>query len=186
MKIILACCLFLSTLLLNAQNITQTLRGKAVDAISKMEVPGVQIVIYKDSLKLSALQTDTNGFYRATNIPVGRVTVYANSLGYKPLFFKIDILSGKEFILNLEMEELAIKINEIIVTATRKGEVRNEMAFVSAKTFTVEETNRYAGSRSDPARMASNFAGVQARMTPGMILLLGETLLWACFGGWME
>ncbi|HET7819561.1 MAG TPA: TonB-dependent receptor, partial [Bacteroidia bacterium] len=161
MKIIIASCFFLSTLLLNAQNITQTIRGRAVDAISKMEVPGVQIAIYKDSLKINSAQTDTNGFYRATNIPVGRVTVYANSLGYKPLFFKIDMLSGKEFILNLEMEELAIKINEVIITATRKGEVRNEMASVSAKTFTVEETNRYAGSRSDPARMASNFAGVQ-------------------------
>ena len=37
----------------------------------------------------------------------------------------------------------------------------NEMATVSARAFTVEETDRYAGSRGDPARMASNFAGVQ-------------------------
>jgi hypothetical protein len=37
----------------------------------------------------------------------------------------------------------------------------NEMATVSARAFTIEETDRYAGSRGDPARMASNFAGVQ-------------------------
>lgn len=161
MKIIVYCCLLFSSILINAQNITQTLRGKAVDAISKMEVPGVQIVIYKDSLKINSAQTDTNGFYRITDIPIGRIILKSSSLGYKPVFLKVDIISGKEFILNFEMEELAVKMNEIIVTATRKGEVRNEMAFVSAKTFTVEETNRYAGSRSDPARMASNFAGVQ-------------------------
>ena len=47
------------------------------------------------------------------------------------------------------------------VTATQDGEVMNEMATVSARAFTVEETDRYAGSRGDPARMASNFAGVQ-------------------------
>ena len=35
------------------------------------------------------------------------------------------------------------------------------MAFVSARTFSVEESGRYAGSRGDPARMASNYAGVQ-------------------------
>lgn len=35
------------------------------------------------------------------------------------------------------------------------------MAVVSVRTFSVEETDRYAGSRGDPARMASNFAGVQ-------------------------
>jgi hypothetical protein len=37
----------------------------------------------------------------------------------------------------------------------------NEMAIVSTVTFDVQETERYAGSRGDPARMASNFAGVQ-------------------------
>jgi hypothetical protein len=35
------------------------------------------------------------------------------------------------------------------------------MATVSAREFTVDETMRYAGSRGDPARTASNFAGVQ-------------------------
>jgi hypothetical protein len=34
------------------------------------------------------------------------------------------------------------------------------MAVLSAQQFSVEETNRYPGSRMDPARMASNFAGV--------------------------
>lgn len=29
------------------------------------------------------------------------------------------------------------------------------------KSFSIEETERYAGSRQDPARMAQNFAGVQ-------------------------
>lgn len=35
------------------------------------------------------------------------------------------------------------------------------MTSVSTRTFDVLETERYAGSRQDPARMASNFAGVQ-------------------------
>ena len=35
------------------------------------------------------------------------------------------------------------------------------MATVSSRTFTVDETRRYAGSRGDVARMASNYAGVQ-------------------------
>src|SRR5690606_28038701 len=36
----------------------------------------------------------------------------------------------------------------------------NDMALVSSKTVTVEETGRYAGSLNDPARMVSAFAGV--------------------------
>lgn len=34
------------------------------------------------------------------------------------------------------------------------------MATVSARSFTIEETSRYAGSIGDPSRMASNYAGV--------------------------
>src|SRR5262249_898328 len=36
----------------------------------------------------------------------------------------------------------------------------NEFAAVSARSFSVEETRRYAASISDPARMSMNFAGV--------------------------
>lgn len=59
------------------------------------------------------------------------------------------------------MEETATEVEGVEIVAVKRGEVNNEMALVSAKTFNVEETQRYAGSRNDPARMASNFAGVQ-------------------------
>ncbi|MEA3446159.1 MAG: TonB-dependent receptor, partial [Bacteroidota bacterium] len=42
----------------------------------------------------------------------------------------------------------------------RKDIAINKMATVSARSFTVEETERYAGSLGDPSRMVSNYAGV--------------------------
>ena len=57
------------------------------------------------------------------------------------------------------MEEAVLTMGE--VTITHKRDHINDMALVSTKTFDVQETERYAGSRSDPARMASNFAGTQ-------------------------
>jgi hypothetical protein len=42
----------------------------------------------------------------------------------------------------------------------RKDQAINEMAVVSARSFTIDETERYAGSLGDPSRMAANFAGV--------------------------
>lgn len=144
-----------------AQHLTQTVRGRITDALSKSELPGVQLTAYSDSGKISVTQTDANGMFRMENIPVGRITIQASFPGYSQRILKIEITSAKEVILNIEMEETAVKINEVEIVASKKGEVRNEMAPVSARTFSVEETNRYAGSRSDPARMASNFAGVQ-------------------------
>jgi len=161
MKIALASLFCFFTTFIFSQNLTQTIRGRVVDATSKAELPGVQVVLYKDSSKIAGVQTDVNGKYRLENVPIGRVILQANFVGFLPASFKLEVTSAKEIILNFQMEESAVKMNEVVVTATKKGEVRNEMATVSARTFSVEETNRYAGSRSDPARMASNFAGVQ-------------------------
>src|SRR5690606_8202793 len=73
----------------------------------------------------------------------------------------IVIISGKELVLTVEMEESAEEMEEFVVEGNSRGEAGNEMATISARRFSVDETNRYAGSRGDPARMASNYAGVQ-------------------------
>jgi hypothetical protein len=49
----------------------------------------------------------------------------------------------------------------VVIVVKKKGEVNNDMSTVSSTSFSVEETNRFAGSRGDPARMMSNYAGAQ-------------------------
>ncbi len=73
----------------------------------------------------------------------------------------IEVTSAKEVILNVELQLSALDVEEVVISASRNGEVSNEMATVSAREFSVVETNLYAGSRGEPARMASNYAGVQ-------------------------
>ena len=48
----------------------------------------------------------------------------------------------------------------MVTAESEKGKPNNELAFISARSFTVEETKRYAASINDPARMALSFAGV--------------------------
>src|ERR1035437_4734278 len=145
-----------------SQELTQTIRGKVLDKDGKSEIPGVSILLFDDSLKISGAVTDANGNFRMENIPVGRYSLHATFLGYQSHSIpNLMVSSAKEVILNFEMEESVVKVKEVEITASQKGEVRNEMATVSARTCSPEETNRYAGSRTDPARMASNFAGVQ-------------------------
>ncbi len=52
--------------------------------------------------------------------------------------------------------------NAVTVTAgrTRKGMAANEFAGSSARSFSMDDVTRYAGGRNDPAKLASNFAGV--------------------------
>src|SRR5690606_16577783 len=107
--------------------------------------------------------TDENGFYSLQKVKVGRHILEFSYIGYDPVRLNnVEVSSAKEVILDIEMEEKAILGKEVVITDKKNnGDPGNEMATVSARSFTVEETDRFAGSRGDPSRMASNFAGVQ-------------------------
>ena len=163
MRNFLLICLLLSTISLTAQSPGQTVRGTITDAASKYPLIGATVLLYADSTMLGGATTDEQGDYRITNAPVGRVTLRFTYVGYEDITMSnVIVTGGKEVIINVELEEGAEALDAVVVTAkSDKGEVNNEMAINSVRTFSVEETDRYAGSRGDPARMASNFAGVQ-------------------------
>jgi len=148
--------------LLDAQTAVQTVRGQVIDKESKASLPGAAVMLFYDSTFIQGTATDADGNFRLDDVLVGRITLRITYVGYNDvLMTSIVLTAGKELIIVAEMEESAELLEEVKVIATQKGEAINEMAIVSAKQFSVEETERYAGSRGDPARMASNFAGVQ-------------------------
>lgn len=137
----------------------QVIRGKITDNQSQQELIGASISLYKDSSIVSQTTSDVNGNYRMDQVPIGIYRLKVTYVSYVPQIVpKVIVNSAKEVILNLEMEEEIASISEVTVTTDRR-EV-SEWTSNSVKRFSVEETNRYAGSRSDPARMVSNYAGV--------------------------
>ncbi len=140
---------------------TQNIRGTVVDKHSQQPMFGVDILLLDTTLLLGT-STDENGNFTLEGVPVGRVSIKASLFGYNDVVLSnLELTSGKELILNLQMEEL-ILVDEVVITAkSKKKEPINKMATVSARTFSIEESKRYAGGRNDVARMAQNFAGVQ-------------------------
>lgn len=144
-----------------AQN-TQTIRGKIVDKESKSPLTGVVVTLYRDSTLVTGGQSDLDGNYRLSNVAVGRYTLNMRFSGYQLVSIpNVIVNSGKENIINAELEQSVQENKEVVITGTNKEGTVNDFSTGSGRMFSVEETNRYAGSRSDPARMASNFAGVQ-------------------------
>ena len=143
------------------QELTQTIRGTILDTDSKLPLIGAEIIIANTD-PLIGTTSDENGNFRLEKIPVGRITLHLSYLGYENQTIpNIVVTSGKEVILNLNMEESIFKIKEVVVTASQnKGEALNDMAMISARSISAEETNRYAGGFNDPSRIMSNFAGV--------------------------
>jgi hypothetical protein len=151
----------LSPFILQAQTLTQTVRGKVTDQESRIPLPGVNVLVLGADAFLRG-STDRQGEFRIENVPVGRISLKISYMGYEEkLLSNLLISSGKETVLEVALQESLISMDEVVVRSDQnKSQIANEMALVSARGFTVEETKRYAGSFNDPARMASGYAGV--------------------------
>jgi hypothetical protein len=144
-------------------NYTQTISGTVVDAVTGFPLIGANVLLM-DSDPLLGTVTDLNGNFSLKDVPVGRQSLIISYLGYhKKIIPNILVVSGKQVMLQVLLEEKAIEMEEVTVRAgRRKDQAINEMATVSARTFSVEETERFAGSLGDPARMVANYAGVSS------------------------
>ena len=155
--------ILISVLPATSQELTQTLRGRVIDAFTDLPLPGATIVIL-DSNPLRGTATDLDGNFRLDKIPVGRLSIEASMMGYKSVtMHNLLVQSGRELVVEIKLQEQVFALEDVVIKPDfRKDRAINEMAIVSARSFTVDETERYAGSLGDPSRMATNFAGVSS------------------------
>ena len=189
--IFLLSCLFISTAG-QAQTMdlhSQTIKGQILDKDALFPLIGATVTVHSTN-PIKGSTTDENGFYKIENVPVGRHEIEVSYLGYESQFVnQILLTSGKELVLNIELLESIESLEEVVVTAeVDKTKPLNEMASVSARTFSVEESARYAAAAFDPARMAMNYAGVSVGSTSDLfnqIVIRGNSpkgLLWRLEG----
>ena len=148
--------------LLHAQDLTQTVRGRILDSETQSPIAFASVFI-QDTEPLLGATSDSSGYFRIENVPVGRVSVEARYPGYEPILLSNLILtSGKELILQIDMQEKIYQLDEVaLVAKDDKSQTINKMSTVSNRMFSVEESRRYAGTNNDVSRMAMNFAGVR-------------------------
>lgn len=142
---------------------TQKVSGVILDQITKEVLPGANIILMDHELLIGAA-ANAEGKFELKDIPVGRHSFKVSFLGYKTkVISEVLVTSGREVYLTIELEEDIFKGKSVeVVGGFRKDQPLNDMAIVSAKAFTVEETQRYAGGQEDPARMVTAFAGVSS------------------------
>ncbi|NOX85008.1 MAG: TonB-dependent receptor [Chlorobi bacterium] len=159
-------CLFIVFLVVGFQSsaqepLTQTIRGKVIDKDSRVGLPGANIILVGTKPPLGT-STDENGNFVLKNVPIGRQSLQISYTGYQTVVLPdIVVRTGKEPVLAIELQEEVKSMREVeIVARQRKDQPINPMAMVSARSFSIDETNKYAGSYGDPARMVANYAGV--------------------------
>lgn len=190
MKIFLTIILFIlfihsSAIFANEQTqYVQTIKGNVVNAKNLQPVVGASISVV--GTKLGAY-TSKDGNYRILNIPIGRYSIKVTAIGFEPRIYNLLLTSGKESVLNAQLNEDVVRLQELIVTEKKANfKPINESVIVSATEFSIDDVQRFAGSRMDPARMAQNFAGVLgANDTRNDIIIRGGSpieLLWRIDG----
>ncbi|MDH5602884.1 MAG: TonB-dependent receptor [Cyclobacteriaceae bacterium] len=144
-----------------SQTVTQTVKGRVTDQGSQEGLIGATVMLL-GSDPLVGTSTDLEGSFELKNVPVGRQSFEFRIMGYEPYVVReILVSSGKEVVLEIALKEDITSLEEVVVVYKgEKDKAINEMAAVSSRQFTVEETQRYAGGLNDPARLVSSFAGV--------------------------
>jgi len=139
----------------------QTIKGRILDLDSKTPLPGVNIVL-GSTIPLAGIVSDENGDFRFENVPVGRHDLKFSSVGYEPkTVSNIQVTSGKECILSVEMEESVVNLSEVTINARdNKSETINDIVVVSGRSFSANEIEIYPGSMSDISRAIISYPGV--------------------------
>jgi hypothetical protein len=146
-----------------SQKLTQNVRGTVIDAINEMPIVGANVILLNQVEPVGTI-TNADGQFKLENVPLGRQNIEVRFIGYKPAMRNnLLVISGKELVVNIRLEEEYQKVGEVTVKANARKRPQNEMAMISSRTFSVEETERFAGSLGDPARMVANYAGVMTQ-----------------------
>ena len=137
----------------------QTVRGIVTDAASGEPMGFVTIKVRETK---TGVVTNDKGEFEISNLPVGRYTIEASSLGYTPVVLpEVLVSSNKDVTLDIAIKEAVSTLSDVVVRPQVSKEMPlNNMVLTGGKMLSVEESSRYAGGMDDPARLVTAFAGV--------------------------
>ncbi len=161
LKILFGSILAILSLTVSAQ--TQVVKGSILDATAEYPLIGATVTLVGSDPIIGSV-TDIEGNFRIENVPAGRHTFLIQYVGYKSATLpNVLVTAGKEVVLPIKLEESVESLNAVVVTAEAEKDLPiNDLAKVSARTFSLEEVTRFSGGRNDVARLAISFAGVSA------------------------
>ena len=143
-----------------AQNVlVDTVRGVVTSGDPAAELVQASIYVYGSEPPIGTVTDEFGNF--AFGVPVGRQKLRFSSVGFLTQDVDILAITGKEVVLEVVLEPSLVELQDIEVVARHdKSRPINKLTVTGARTFSTEETFRFAGSLGDPARMVRSFPGV--------------------------
>lgn len=155
------CLIFGLIMLTRMSAFAQTVRGTVIDQQSEIPLVGVAVELLSVG-PVRGTVTDVDGAFVLEQVPPGRQVFRFSYLGYEVVTMSnVVVTAGKDVVLTPKLVESVVQMNEVVVVSrAEKNRPNNDMAALSARSFNLEEVNRFSGGRNDVARLAGNYAGV--------------------------
>ncbi len=126
--------------------------GDVKSAVNKEHLPFATIIVKGTNIGTSA---DATGHYKLAHLPLGRITLVAQSLGYKAKEIEITTEQGKATELFFYLEDDMLNLEQVVVTGTRTDRfvkdvpVRTEV-LTSKQIIAKNASNRYQALEGIP------------------------------------
>lgn len=145
-----------------AQN-TGSLKGKVIDVNSKEALIGASITL-QSYTNFKGTTSDENGNFILPGITFGNHSIEVSYVGYQSkVVSDIAIYDSKGSYIEIILQPSGKELGEIVVSAYgNQTATVDPLAVASARSISIEETKRFAGSLGDPSRMALSYAGVNS------------------------
>jgi len=148
--------------------VTGKIMGRIIDASTGEPLPGVNIVIDGTSMGGAAGVT---GQYFIINIPVGRYSLTATMIGYKPVT-KTDVRVIQDFstTIDFELEQTVVEVEGVVVTAKRpmvQKDVTATTHFITTEDMDRRMAHNYNDIISDQAGVIMSEGGAST-LTDGL------------------
>ena len=142
--------------------LTQTIRGRVLDAVTNAPIPSAMVILSRTNEKtptVVARYEATNGVFRFEKTAVGRYDVSAQCVGFQTVTLQnVVVETGKETVIDLKMTASTTLLGSFEVRSTT-----TEIAKIGlAESVNMETLQRLPANFNDVARMLTTVAGVSA------------------------
>ncbi len=109
------------------ENSDANIIGHVINKTTKEHIPYINVVIKGTTIGTA---TDASGHFFLKNLPTGKSVVAVTGVGYKTIEKEINLASGKSIEITFEMQEDAIMLDNIVISANRNEVNRKEASSI--------------------------------------------------------
>lgn len=131
------------------------LKGNIINKTTREPVPFANVSLYGTN---QAVMSDSVGNFVIRNVSPSIYRIQVSAIGYKTLLTPEYILSTKDLLVNLEIEENVTQLKEVNVTASVFRRITESP--IGLRLIGLQEIEKSPGANRDISRIVRNYAGV--------------------------